>query len=218
MDPKSWIAEWHELTGPVEKLFAQVTARRLRAPPRDACATVASALLVMRHKAAVAPLRKDATRGARNGARKSGRALLRHLQPLRQKLAAEIADISMSASNFGARERERLEALAGAAQAAHDRLEAAARAVETLLPALDAPPIASLPDRGDPIRFIAGEAQRAWADANDGAAPQSKNPGDPLVKFVSRALFLVGMSRSPETVSAVLRGRRRTKRADKIRN
>jgi hypothetical protein len=66
-----------------------------------------------------------------------------------------------------------------------------------------------LPDNGDPH-----EAQRAWADANDGAAPQSKNPGDPLVQFVSRALSLVGMSRSPETVSAVLRGRRRTKRAD----
>ena len=195
MVPKSWLAEWNELTGPVEELFAQVKARRLRAPPRDACASVASALLVMRHKAAAAPLRKDATRGARNGARKSGRALLRHLQPLRQNLAAQIAEISTIASNFGARERE--------------RLEAAARAVETLLPALDAPPIAPLPDNGDPH-----EAQRAWADANDGAAPQSKNPGDPLVKFVSRALSLVGMSRSPETVSAVLRGRRRTKRAD----
>jgi hypothetical protein len=195
MVPKSWLAEWNELTGPVEELFAQVKARRLRAPPRDACASVASALLVMRHKAAVAPLRKDATRGARNGARKSGRALLRHLQPLRQNLAAQIAEISTIASNFGARERE--------------RLEAAARAVETLLPALDAPPIAPLPDNGDPH-----EAQRAWADANDGAAPQSKNPGDPLVQFVSRALSLVGMSRSPETVSAVLRGRRRTKRAD----
>ena len=218
MVPKSWLAEWNELTGPVEELFAQVKARRLRAPPRDACASVASALLVMRHKAAAAPLRKDATRGARNGARKSGRALLRHLQPLRQNLAAQIAEISTIASNFGGRERERLEAAARAAQAAHDRLEAAARAVETLLPALDAPPIAPLPDSGDPIRFIAREAQRAWADANDGAAPQSKNPGDPLVKFVSRALSLVGMSRSPETVSAVLRGRRRTKRADKIRN
>lgn len=105
MVPKSWLAEWNELTGPVEELFAQVKARRLRAPPRDACASVASALLVMRHITAAAPLRKDATRGARNGARKSGRALLRHLQPLRQKLAAEIADISTSASNFGARER-----------------------------------------------------------------------------------------------------------------
>jgi hypothetical protein len=128
MVPESWLAEWNELTGPVEELFAEVKARRLRAPSRDACASVASALLVMRHKAAVAPLRKDATRGARNGARKSGRALLRHLQPLRRKLAAEIAELSTTASKFGARERERLEAAARAAQAADDRLEAAARA------------------------------------------------------------------------------------------
>jgi hypothetical protein len=75
MVPDSWLAEWNELTEPVEELLAEVKARRLRAPSRDACASVASALLVMRHKAAVAPLRKDATRGARNGARKSGRAL-----------------------------------------------------------------------------------------------------------------------------------------------
>jgi hypothetical protein len=218
MAPKNWLAEWDELTGSVEQLFAEVKARRLRAPPRDGCASVANTLLVVRHKAAVAPLRKDATRGARNGARKSGRALLRHLQPLRQKVAGQIAEISTIAGNFGAREREQLEALARAAQSAHDQLEAAARAVEAFLPALDAPPIAPLPDSGDPIRFIARVAQRAWADANDGAAPRSKNPGDPLVKFVSRALLLVGMSRSPETVSAVLRGRRRTKRADKIRD
>ena len=217
MVPDSWLAEWKKLTGRVEELFAEVKARRLRAPSRDGCASVASALLVMRHKAAVAPQRKDATRGARNGARKSGRALLRHLPPLREKLAAEIAEINAIASNLGARERERLEAVARAAEAADDRLKAAARAVETLLPALDAPPIAPLPD-GDPIRFIALEAQWAWANANDGAAPQSKNPDDPLVKLVSRALSLVGMGRSPEAVSAVLRGRRRTKRADKIRN
>jgi len=222
MVPKSWLAEWDELTGPVEELFAEVKARRLQAPPRDACASVASALLVVRDIAAAAPLRKDATLGARNGARKSAQAFLRHLQPLRQKLAAQIAEISGDlaaptlASNFAARERERLEAAARAAEAAHDRLGAAARAVETLLPALDAPPITPWPDSGDPIRFIAREAQRAWADANDGAAPQSKNRGDPLVKFVSRALSLVRMSRSPETVSAVLRGRRRTKRRTKL--
>jgi Tfp pilus assembly protein PilP len=100
---------------------------------------------------------------------------------------------------------------------AHEQLEAAARAVEALLPVLETPPIAPWPDN-DPIRFIAGQAQKAWADANDGTSPHSKNPGDPLVKFVSKALSLVGMSRSPQTVSAVLRGRRRTKRADKIRN
>jgi hypothetical protein len=100
---------------------------------------------------------------------------------------------------------------------AREQLEAAALAVEALLPVLETPPIAPWPDN-DPIRFIAHQAQKAWADANDGTFPHSKNPDDPLVKFVSKALSLVGMNRSPQTVSAVLRGRRRPERVDKIRN
>ena len=165
-------------------------------------------LMVVRDRAVAAPLRKDNTRGARNGARKSAKAFLRHLRPLRQKLAAQIAEI---------REIEMLGDLAAPMLTAHEQLEAAARAVEALLPVLEAPPIAPWPDN-DPIRFIARQAQKAWADANDGTLPHSKNPNDPLVKFVSKALSLVGMSRSPHTVSAVLRGLRRTERVDKIRN
>jgi hypothetical protein len=212
MAPKSWLAEWIELTGHVEELFADAKARRLQVPPRDACASVANVLLVVRDKAVAAPLRKDNTRGARNGARKSAKAFLRHLRPLRQKLAAQIAEI---------REIEMLGDLAAPMLAsnltAHEQLEAAARAVEALLPVLETPPIAPWPDN-DPIRFIARQAQKAWADANHGTFPHSKNPDHPLVKFVSKALSLVGMSRSPQTVSAVLRGRRRTERVDKIRN
>ena len=212
MAPKSWLAEWIELTGHVEQLFADAKARRLRVPPRDACASVANVLMVVRDRAVAVPLRKDNTRGARNGARISAKAFLRHLRPLRQKLAAQIAEIS---------ENETLGDLAtsmlASHLAAHEQLEAAARAVEALLPVLETPPIAPWPD-ADPIRFVACQAQKAWADANDGTLPRSKNPDDPLVKFVSKALSLVGMSRSPQTVSAVLRGRRRTKRVDKIRN
>jgi hypothetical protein len=212
MAPKSWLAEWIELTGHVEELFAEINVRRLQAPPRDACASVANALMVVRARAVAAPLRKDNTRGARNGARKSAKAFLRHLGPLRQKLAAQIAEIS---------ENETLADLAASMLASHraalEQLEAAAGAIEAQLPAFDAPPIAPWPD-ADPIRFIARQAQKAWGDANDGTAPRSKNSNDPLVKFVSKALSLVGMSLSPKTVSAVLRGRRRTKRADKIWN
>jgi hypothetical protein len=212
MAPKSWLAEWFELTGHVEELFADAKARRLQVPPRDACASVANMLMVVRDRAVAAPLRKDNTRGARNGARKSAKAFLRHLRPLRQNLAAQIAEI---------REIEMLGDLAppmlASNLAAHEQLEAAARAVEALLPVLETPPTAPWPDH-DPIRFIAGQAQKAWADANDGTSPHSKNPGDPLVKFVSKALSLVGMSLSPHTVSAVLRGLRRTERVDKIRN
>jgi hypothetical protein len=93
MAPKSWLAEWIELTGHVEQLFADAKARGLQVPPRDACASVASVLLVVRDRAVAAPLRKDNTRGARNGARKSAKAFLRHIRPLQQKLAAQIAEI-----------------------------------------------------------------------------------------------------------------------------
>ena len=93
MAPKSWLAEWIELTGHVEELFADAKARRLQVPPRDACASVANVLMVVRARAVAGPLRKDNTRGARNGARKSAKAFLRHLRPLRQKLAAQIAEI-----------------------------------------------------------------------------------------------------------------------------
>ena len=170
-------------------------------------------LLVVRDRTVAAPLRKDNTRGARNGARKSAKAFLRHLRPLRQKLAAQIAEI---------REIEKCWATwphrcFASNLTAHEQLQAAARAVEALLPVLETPPIAPWPDN-DPIRFIARQVQKAWADANHGTFPRSKNPDHPLVKFVSKALSLVGMSRSPQTVSAVLRGRRRTKRVDKIRN
>jgi hypothetical protein len=210
MAPKSWLADWNELTGHVEELFAEAKARRRQVPPHDACASVANVLMVVRRRAVAAPLRKDNTREARNGARKSAKALLRHLRPLRQKLVAQIAAI---------REIEMLDDLIApmlaSNLAAHEQLEAAARAVEALLPVLEMPPIAPWPDN-DPIRFVARQAQKAWADANDGTSPHSKNPRDPLVKFVSKALSLVGMTRSPQTVSAVLRGRRRTKRWTKF--
>ena len=212
MAPKSWLAEWIELTGHVEELFAEIKARRLQVPPRDACASVANVLMVVRARAVAAPLRKDNTRGARNGARKSAKAFLRHLRPLRQKLAAQIAEIS---GNRNAGRPGRTDACK---QSCGTRAIGGGGACHrSPVAGMETPPIAPWPD-ADPIRFIARQAQKAWADANDGTVPRSKNPNDPLVKFVSKALSLVGMSRSPQTVSAVLRGRRRTKRVDKIRN
>jgi hypothetical protein len=61
----------------------------------------------------------------------------------------------------------------------------------------------------DPIRQIAACAQQAWRETNNGRAPKSKNPDAPLCVFVAAALRLIKQERAAETVSAVLRGRRR---------
>lgn len=85
------------------------------------------------------------------------------------------------------------------------RLQEAVRAVEACRDDLNFKP---WPDR-DPIRFIAKLAIQAWAFANGGEAPKGKNPTDPLVLFVAGAFAAAGMHVTRETVSAVLRDRRR---------
>jgi hypothetical protein len=67
----------------------------------------------------------------------------------------------------------------------------------------------------DPIRQIAACAQEAWEETNGGRAPRSKNPDDPLCRFVEEAMKLIEQPCSAATVSAVLRNRRRNRR-DKI--
>jgi hypothetical protein len=67
----------------------------------------------------------------------------------------------------------------------------------------------------DAIRQIGACAQEAWEETNGGQAPRSKNPDDPLCRFVVKAMKLIEQPRSAATVSAVLRDRRRNRR-DKI--
>jgi hypothetical protein len=74
-----------------------------------------------------------------------------------------------------------------------------------LLPALSS----SRDANRDPIRLLASAAQQAWAEANDGRAPRSKNPDDPLCRFLVEALAAANLKRSRAEISEVLRGRRR---------
>lgn len=74
----------------------------------------------------------------------------------------------------------------------------------------------ALPPR-DPIRFIADAAKYAWEDSamrreaagEKSAVPRSVAPDDAVCAFVGRALDYLRILRAPETISAVLRGRRR---------
>jgi hypothetical protein len=97
--------------------------------------------------------------------------------PIKQKLAVSVSD-NEAMGGHAAHFNEELE-----------QIDAAIKAVEALLPALDRPPIK--PWLGnDPIRFIADLAQQAWASTND-IPPVSKGSEDPLARLVTGALALV---------------------------
>jgi hypothetical protein len=190
----TWLSAREDLTSRVEAIFVK-HCKRYRAPSQDECRNVATALMVVRDTEDAKPLRKGVTKEI-VGARKSSKDLLRNLKPIRRSLEIQIAD----AGQWDAGYREAL-----------NRLNAAANAVEALLVELQGPRIVSKPHR-DPISFIKKKVQQAWAEANDGAPPRGQNPNDPLVKVVVDALSLVSMMHvTAHAVSAVLRGKRRTK-------
>jgi len=64
----------------------------------------------------------------------------------------------------------------------------------------------SRPSWHDTARLFHGVAWGAWLDA--GERPRSLNPEDPPVVFVQKVLEAVGIDKTPESVSAALRGRR----------
>lgn len=201
-------AEYEDLTRRVEEEFSKAGGR-LQTPPQDGCRDVAGALMAVRDRKAAAERRKD-TRKARDSARKYARGFLKHLEPLRQKLEGLIAQIDAQIDALGPEWSMILERY----RADEKLLVTAACSVRDLLPALNRPPIATSPDR-DPIRHIAEKAREAWASANDGHAPTANNPDDPLVKFVKGALCLIAVHQSEETVSMVLRNKRRTRDGQK---
>jgi hypothetical protein len=191
-----WFADLAKLTPQVEALFAQ-NSNRLRPPSQDGCKTFASALMVVRARKK-APRKEDKTEASIAGAHRSAVALLRHLKPIKRKLTGLIDDVW---------EPSVMQSTIEHYNGKLAQLDLATKAVETLLIALDEPPISPWPE-GNPVLFIAQKAQEAWSGTNAGAAPKSKNSDDPLVQVVTGALELVGIHKAPATVSAVLKGRR----------
>jgi hypothetical protein len=55
--------------------------------------------------------------------------------------------------------------------------------------------------------FIADAVQMTWLLAKTAPVPKAVGPNDPLCRFVTEALALVGIRRSPSTISEMLRNR-----------
>ena len=100
-------------------------------------------------------------------------------------------------------------------QGALDALDRAVAAVEAARNAWEARAPLDLPDQ-DMADFIRVWTSRAWETTNGPKGkgpPRSVHESDPLCRFITAALELIGQHRSVATVSAALRGLRRLRRA-----
>jgi hypothetical protein len=99
------------------------------------------------------------------------------------------------------------------ASAVVEQVDEAVRMTQAAFDALNASGLMAEWRPAQPERFICHAVQEAWraAAAKDKRVrvPQSKNPNDPLCRFVQLALAEIGMARELATISSVLRGRRR---------
>jgi len=187
--PDSWLEEIECLARQVHEWFRQAT-NRFEAPSEGGCRAFAFYLMAFRHPV------EDKTPDTRKQAIKHGKLFLRYIAPERRQIEAMVS-LASRGRPFGNWVDEYKETLS--------RIDEVRRHMEALLPALspkrDAKP--------DPIRKLAECAREAWAEANNGNAPLSPNPDDPLCRFLVPALASTGSNLSPAGISEVLRGRRR---------
>ena len=171
----------------VELYFRQAT-KRFAPPSISNCRTVAI-YLTFRHPS------EDETLDARKLAIKYGKLFLRHIEPER-RLMENMVSLASQGQPIGNWIEEYKEMVF--------RIEEIRRHMEAVFPSLSPKHHA----KRDPIRTIASAAQLAWSNANDGRSPQSKNPDDPLCRFLVPALAATGLNLSPAAISEILRGRR----------
>ena len=189
--------EYDRLKEAVQEIFRQVTPKRFAVPSDDNCGMVALYLMALRQNIKKKPQPKIF---------KSGKDFKRDLEDERREVAGMLslarAPGIQPPSGKGSREQ----------QALLERIDQTLANIDWMGPRLG-----PQDSYREPIRQIAVCARQAWQEANDGQAPKAMNPNDPLCQFVVKALDAIGHPRSAETVSAVLRGKRRNKgRRDKI--
>jgi hypothetical protein len=186
--PADWALD--RLTQRVEELFRQATTR-FAAPSTDGCRSVAFYLIALRSHREMFPNKPP----GQTKAIRYGKLFLHHLAAERREPAYWVALAEHGRPvKFWLRCYQELLC----------RIDRVRPEIEALLAALTLPR-----DERDPIRAIAGVAKAAWEETNDGRAPRSTNPDDPLCGFVTAALAEIGQHHSAASVSAVLRGRRR---------
>jgi len=175
----------------VEEIFREVSQRprkRYAVPTAADCAMVAIYLMALQQN----PKKPESK------AVGSGEAFRRELEAERAEIAAMVS-LAHSPQTRWVKEdwlREQQELL--------DRIDQTLQNIEWMRPRL-------VPQDAyrDDIRQIAACAQQAWAETNNGRAPKSRNPDDPLCQFTVAALRLIKHDRVAWTVSAVLYNKRR---------
>jgi hypothetical protein len=180
------LSEHARLSKAVEEIFRQASDR-YEVPTPAGCAMVAMYLTACRENP-----KKPKPKLAR-----SGKAFRRDLEAERREIEWWVCLArSPQVEVIGRWLPEQRELL--------DRINQTLQNIEWMLPRL-------MPQDSyrDPIRLVAACAQQAWRGTNNGRAPKSKNPNAPLCVFVVAALRMIKQERAAETVSAVLRGRRR---------
>lgn len=194
-----------ELTTKLGELFRDASTR-FQSPNEWGCYHLAQTLMVVRDRAKARKTRLG--NDPCGEARKAAGAFLKHAP---SALAAFATRVTL-AETISALDTIHLESIpvtppeaVQRARSAVRRLQEAVCAVKAVRADLELKPWR---DR-DPIRFVAEQAQQAWAMANGGKAPGGKNVSSPLVKFLAAAFDAAGMPVTRETVSAVLRGKRR---------
>ena len=186
--PRIGAGDIERLVPKVEQWFREATTE-FQPPSVSGCRTVAFYLLVL---------------GRTPRAQHSQSATTASAKALRRRLAGEDESISKSL-DLMLREQPNRKWLREAQQL-QSKVRAANQAIDELLPLLSPPRDPAL----DPIRHLAAVVREAWEETNGGQAPRSNNTDDPTCKFLVKALE-GRQSVNPDTISEILRGRRRNR-------
>jgi hypothetical protein len=194
--PEAWAAELELTTKHVKRWFQEATSS-FEPPTDDGCRFFAQRLIELGP-----PLISKSD--AQNLALRYGKLFLKHVARERQEIEMVIRLSVIYGSDTD--HREKYEDLLS-------RLQEVRQHLNVILEHLSA--------RGgetEPIRFLGDLANELWKETNQGLAPDSVGHKGPLCRLLEPALTAVSRNRSRETISEVLRGRRRKPRMGKIGN
>jgi hypothetical protein len=179
------LAEITNLAAEVSDWFRELKTR-FNPPSRSGCGMIAFYILTLGPR----------PQHQQNATIKHAKALLRHLKDEEENVIRHIDQmLSGEPVVYWLNKKQELRAALGKAQAA----------IRDLVPVLSPP---SDPDR-DPIRHLAAIVREAFEETNAGRSPKSNKPEGVICRFLVGAVARGGQPLSPETISAILKGKRR---------